>query len=305
MGALRLIEVHEYEGPATLDVWVVDGEGLPVGGAEFYYYHPDAPAVAGDEWCSQGVLKATGPDGRLSFTVDSAPCASEDCHGAIWPKGKGDILDKLGLLAGSRNRHLNGMWQLVAEGTPALPEPPPEPEPQPGPEPEPEPAPQPEPEPEIEPEPEPGTPPATAWQMKVEHLAGSRILAGSFPRAGIQVTVTDPWGNATSAVSGSKSEYGPGGFEVLAPNPAEYTVAFLDQSFKVQTQNGATVVTFTLVTVAQPEPEPESEPEPEPEDEPESEPEPVEEPVPAERRWSVLIQKLERIEELATKLPKK
>ena len=292
-----MIEVHEYEGPATLDVWVVDGDGLPLAGVEFYYSHPDAPAVAGDEWCPQGVLKATGPDGRLSFSVDSAPCAPGDCHGAIWPKGRGDILDKLGLLAGSRNRHLNGMWQLVAEGTPALPEPAPEPEPQP----EPEPTPQPEPEPEVEPEPEPGAgaPPVTAWQMDVEHRPGARILAGSFPRAGIQVTVTDPWGNATSAVSGSKPEYGPGGFEVLAPNPAEYTVAFLEQSFKVQTQDGATFVTFTMVTPAEPEPGPAPKPEPE------SEPEPVPEPIPAEQRWSVLIQKLERIEALAAKLPKK
>jgi hypothetical protein len=120
---LRLIEVHEYEGPATLDVLVMDSDGLPVEGVEFYYHHPGAPGIEAGEWYGRGFLKATGPDGRLSFTAEGGPCAPGACQGAIWPKGKGDVLDGLGLLSGTRNRHLNGVWQLVEEGIPLPDEP--------------------------------------------------------------------------------------------------------------------------------------------------------------------------------------
>jgi hypothetical protein len=151
MTTLRLIEVHEYEGPATLDIAVVDSDGLAVEGVAFYYYHAGAPDLEGDEWYGQGVLKTTGDDGRLSFPAAGEPCTAGACEGALWPKGKGDVLEGLGLLSGTRNRHLNAVWQLVEEGTPAPPEPQPKPEES---EPEPEDV---EPAPE-KPEPEPKPP---------------------------------------------------------------------------------------------------------------------------------------------------
>ncbi len=254
--SLRLIEVHEYEGPPTLDVWVVDSAGLPVIGVPFYYYHPDAPAIDsmaapaeggdGQEWYSQGVVKSTGPDGRLSFAAAGRPCTPDECPGAIWPKGKGDVLEGLGLLAGTHNRHLNGMWQLVTRR--AL-SPPVEPQP----EPEPAPKPEPEPVPVLNPgrnripltRAAPGA--DTQWEMEVEYRPGARIIAGTFPYAGIEVTVTDPWGNAQTTTSGSKLEHGVGGFEVLAPHPVTYTLTFLDQRFLVLVQDGATFVNFREV----------------------------------------------------------
>jgi hypothetical protein len=79
------------------------------------------------------------------------------------------------------------------------------------------------------------------------------------PSAGIELTVADPWGNITSLTSGSKPQYGEGGFEVLAPHATTYTLRFLDKSFEVQAQDGTTFVTFTEI---EPPPEPE-EPAPE------------------------------------------
>ena len=111
---LRLIEVHEYEGPASLDILVVDVDGFPVEGVAFYYYHPDAPAIEGDEWYAQGTLQVTGADGRLSFAAQGEPCAAGSCDGALWPMGRGDVLEGLGLLSGTHNRHLNGVWQLLS-----------------------------------------------------------------------------------------------------------------------------------------------------------------------------------------------
>ncbi len=125
-----------------------------------------------------------------------------------------------------------------------------------------------------EPEPEP-EPPTSPWKMDVEYRPGSRIIAGSFPTAGIALTVTDPWGNAVTVISGSKPDYGVGGFEVLTGNIALYTLTFLDQRFEVQTHDGMTLVTFTQVETPPEEEPPEEEP---PEEEPPEEEPPEEEP---------------------------
>lgn len=115
-GSLRLIEVHEYEGPATLDVLVVDGQGLPVEGVLFCYYYPGAPlmparlAGSASEWYTRGIVRRTGADGRISFPSVGAPCTPGSCRASIWPQGRGDLLWRVGLLAGTRNRHLNGVW---------------------------------------------------------------------------------------------------------------------------------------------------------------------------------------------------
>lgn len=126
---LRLVEVHEYQGPATFDITVVDEAGLPVEGLPFYYRYPAAPKITSGEWFGRGVLHATGPDGKISFTAKGKKCQPGKCLGAIWPQGKGDMLHGIGLLVGSNNSHLNAVWQLVAEGAPPPPEPPVEPEP--------------------------------------------------------------------------------------------------------------------------------------------------------------------------------
>ena len=210
---LRLVEVHEYEGPASLDVWVVDNAGLPVDGVPFYYHHSQAPLIqseasggTADEWYDRAVLQTTGADGRLSFTPIGNRCQAGACEGAIWPQGKGDVLDNIGLLAGTSNRRLNGMWQLAAEGPVPVEEPEPEPpvppivpdiptpaeepeedappeepgepelgtppeapEPPPPDEPAPPPAPPPE-EPATPPPPPPPEPPLDYWELLYEKL---------------------------------------------------------------------------------------------------------------------------------------
>ncbi len=122
-GNLSLIEVHEYEGPATLDAWVVDSDGLPVAGVPFFYTYPGAPETvtayegAADEWYHQGIVKVTGPDGRISFDAADDSCPPGSCHGAVWPMGREDALENLGMLEGTQNRHLNGVWRLAEGGT--------------------------------------------------------------------------------------------------------------------------------------------------------------------------------------------
>lgn len=278
---LRLIEVQEYEGPASLDVWVVDSAGLPVEGVPFYYYHPTAPLIdRRGEWYPEGVLAVTKADGRLSFEVE------HEGPGAIWPQGKGDLLEHLGLQPGTRNRRLNGMWQLVTEKAPLPPQQPGDPI-----------------------TPEPPQPPDPGWRMKVEHRPGPQIIAGTLPHAGIQVRVSDPWGNASTVISGSKPEHGPGGFEVLAPHPVRYTITFLDQRFEVPTEGASTYVDFEKREFhggpaggLQGEPPAELPPTPLPSAPAGSPEKSLDGAAVTEEEWALLLHKLERIEQLIAKL---
>jgi hypothetical protein len=259
---LRLVEVHEYEGPATLDVVVVDGDGLPVEGIEFYYHHPEAPPTdepAEHDWYGQAVTGVTDATGRISFPVTGTRRAPYAYQGALWPKGRGDALEGLGLLANTRNRHLNGVWQLV--GGDSLPTEDPDSDP--------DSAPHDDPVTRGDPVLDPDDEPPAGWTMTVEHHPGARIIAGSLPREGIDVTITDPWGNASQVTSGSKPDHGPGGFEVVAPHVATYTLAFLDQAFEVQTHDGATFLTFVEGDSSDSEPDPDNGPDSEGEEQPE------------------------------------
>jgi len=69
-------------------------------------------------------------------------------------------------------------------------------------------------------------------------------LIGKMPRAGIQVIVTDPGGHKVIAVSGSKMEHGPGGWEINAWGRGTYTIEFEDQSFQVPVEGQTVIVTF-------------------------------------------------------------
>jgi len=98
------------------------------------------------------------------------------------------------------------------------------------------------PEPQPEPQPEP-----RRWRMTVERRPGPRLIVGTFPRPGIQITANDPWGNRFSSVSGSKPEYGPGGFEILIFHDATYLLQFLGETFEVEVRGDRVHLTFEEV----------------------------------------------------------
>jgi hypothetical protein len=87
-------------------------------------------------------------------------------------------------------------------------------------------------------------PPSGDWIMEVKRGTGLPLITASMPEAGIQVTVTDPYGAAVQMVSGSKPEYGVGGWEVYAPHTGTYTIQFLDQTFTLPMSGQYTHVTF-------------------------------------------------------------
>lgn len=94
---------------------------------------------------------------------------------------------------------------------------------------------------------------SSGWTMTVNRQAGIRLLVGRLPYPGIDVTVRNAWGDPVYVVSGSKPEYGPGGFEIPIWTMGLYTIRFLDQTFKVNV--GDETVTMTFIQQAEPEPE--------------------------------------------------
>jgi len=88
----------------------------------------------------------------------------------------------------------------------------------------------------------------SGWRMTIDRRPrsdGVRAIAGSFPRIGIRLDVSDPWGNTVSVTSGSKPEYGIGGFEVLVWADAVFTLRFLDEVFQVEVGREVVVLTFS------------------------------------------------------------
>jgi len=91
-------------------------------------------------------------------------------------------------------------------------------------------------------EPEPAVP---EWEVKIERGAGLALLVGDIGVANETVTITLPNGRVERVTSGSKGEYGKGGFEIYAQQPGTYKVAFQDQTFEVAMKGQFTKVIFS------------------------------------------------------------
>ncbi len=83
------------------------------------------------------------------------------------------------------------------------------------------------------------------WQVNVRRQAGLRLLIGSLPQSGVAVSITDPWGHAVTVLSGSKPEYGVGGFETPIWAVGQYSIRFLNQEFKIDMHDETVFVTFS------------------------------------------------------------
>jgi hypothetical protein len=101
----------------------------------------------------------------------------------------------------------------------------------------------------------PAPPPTDGqWEMTIERGEGLPLLVGDISVANEPVIITDPDGFQTIVTSGSKLEWGVGGFEIYAPKIGDYVIQFLGQTFTVPMAGQFTKVTFRYV-----EPPPEDE----------------------------------------------
>jgi hypothetical protein len=78
--------------------------------------------------------------------------------------------------------------------------------------------------------------------LRVERRAGVRALAGTAPRDGQPVIISDSWGNRYQTTSGSKPEVGPNGWEVRVPVDALYQVQVAGRTVEVTLQGDYVVL---------------------------------------------------------------
>ena len=80
--------------------------------------------------------------------------------------------------------------------------------------------------------------------MDVQRGGGLPLLVGDIGLPQVPITIIAPSGLQTQVMSGSKPEYGLGGFETYASETGDYVVQFLDQAFVVPMSGQFTKVIF-------------------------------------------------------------
>lgn len=181
-------------------------------------------------WFRDGVLSDGNPLPEYLFAVCPWILSGKDQPAAWYDGPKGTRQETVAAV--------RTMPRFTRDGTPVQ-TPSPAPAPSPSPEPEPETVPSPQPSPE---------PSGSKWSMTVQRQPrsdGIRAIAGSLPQQGVRVEVRDPWGNTVHVISGSKGEYGAGGFEVPVWADAVYTLRFLEETFQVEVNHEMVIVTFS------------------------------------------------------------
>jgi hypothetical protein len=76
-------------------------------------------------------------------------------------------------------------------------------------------------------------PPTGGWQVELERGPGLPLLVGDIGVANEPIVITNPKGFQIQVTSGSKLEWGGGGFEIYAPETGNYVIQFLGQSFTI------------------------------------------------------------------------
>ncbi|MBI2845533.1 MAG: SpoIID/LytB domain-containing protein [Chloroflexi bacterium] len=86
--------------------------------------------------------------------------------------------------------------------------------------------------------------------VKIRRYSGPRALAGCLPKAGIRLVISDPWGNRVVTKSGTRPDYGKGGFQVPLWADGEYTLRYLDKEIKVPVRGERVFIEFEGATLA-------------------------------------------------------
>ena len=79
----------------------------------------------------------------------------------------------------------------------------------------------------------PSKPAKPPRRVHIDHLPGSRMIAGCLPEQGVSILIEDPRGNKTVTASGSAPHYGEGGFETMVEEDGRYLVTLDDQVVEV------------------------------------------------------------------------
>jgi hypothetical protein len=105
-------------GPASITVWVANGNGDPVGGVPVVFYWPDAPHLEPDyQACglTRGIIGWTEPSGKAGFGVGGGSYYFPPNGGThtIWIGEEGtDCLSGIGLIGLTEHEHLDSYWTI-------------------------------------------------------------------------------------------------------------------------------------------------------------------------------------------------
>lgn len=91
-------------------------------------------------------------------------------------------------------------------------------------------------------------PPGSGWQVDLSQGTGLPLLVGDIGVANAVITITSPGGRRQQVTSGSKPEWGIGGFEIYATELGNYSVEFLGQRFTIPIQGQFTKAVFRKET---------------------------------------------------------
>jgi hypothetical protein len=87
-------------------------------------------------------------------------------------------------------------------------------------------------------------PPSDGWQVDLSQGTGLPLLVGDIGLANQPIVITSPSGRQQQVISGSKPEWGVGGFEIYATELGNYIVQFLGQRFTIPVQGQFTKAIF-------------------------------------------------------------
>jgi len=94
----------------------------------------------------------------------------------------------------------------------------------------------------------PVEPPTTPYVVEVTYRSGLSLIVGDYPEVGKDLTIEGAGGNKVTVKTGSKTEWGPGGFEVYAMPPgAPHTITVDEAQYAVQAGDGLTIVAWKPV----------------------------------------------------------
>jgi len=90
--------------------------------------------------------------------------------------------------------------------------------------------------------------PTTPYVAEVTYRSGLPLIVGDYPEVNKQLTIEGVGGNKVTVTAGSKTEWGPGGFEAYAmPAGAAHTITVDEAQYAVQAGDGLTIVAWKPV----------------------------------------------------------
>jgi len=127
----RLVEAVEREGAATQIVTVLDENGEPKANVPVARFWPGAPELSpkpASPWKNKAVVGKTNSGGDVGFGMGRGDYITHPGAGvsAVWvadPEIPSDLVDKLGMIAGTNHRHLDFVFQVGTESTGGAPTP--------------------------------------------------------------------------------------------------------------------------------------------------------------------------------------